>query len=291
VPFSVCKNSLIELVSHQRLNLSFLDECLEAGLPLNSSYDRGRKAEEMSREWLQKKFDFSFPTRSLQVGWKSDGKPAMHNFDLVSEDGEIVAEVKSHQLTKSGNTPSGKISDAYKACLMLEKVNARKKFLILTDSSFYEIFKRCSDGKISKEIEIVLLAERNIEKPKSAESMSLRSKSEQIRKNNFDAFWTELTSWLSNKQRIINWTVDKGEIGVDFEALYAGGNYIIAYPESAGVQRIPWKDFKIIYENWSGYLAGVIPRSHLVHGPLSKSRFTKYVISIIHQYMSYERRI
>lgn len=258
---------------------------------MNSSYERGKKAEEIGKEWLQKKFGFSFSKRNLQIGWKSDGKPAMHNFDFVSGDGQIVAEVKSHQLTRSGNVPSGKISDTYKACLMLEKVSAQKKFLILTDSKFYEIFKRYSDGKISKEIEIVLLANGNIKKPNSVKTMSFRSKSKKLEKTNFDIFWSELTSCLSNKQHIINWTVDKGEIGEDFEALYAGGNYIIAYPKSAGVQKIPKKDFKIIYENWNGYVAGIIPRSHFAHGPIARSRFTKYILSILHQYTSCERRI
>lgn len=258
---------------------------------MNSSYERGAKAEEAGKQWLRKKFGFSFSKRSLQVGWRSDGKPAMHNFDLVSEDGQIVAEVKSHQLTKSGSAPSGKISDTYKACLMLEKVSARKKSLILTDPRFYEIFKRYSDGKISKEIEIVLLAHENVEKPDRAKAMSLRNTSDKFEKTNFDTFWSELTSWLSSKQRITNWTADKGETGEDFEALHAGGNYIVVYPKSAGVQRIPRKDFQIFHENWNGYVAGVIPRSHLVHGPIARSRFTKYTISIVHQYMNYERRI
>jgi len=255
------------------------------GFAMNSSYERGKKAEEVGEEWLQKKFGFSFATRSLQVGWKSDGKPAMHNFDLVSDDGHIVAEVKSHQLTKSGKIPSGKISDTYKACLMLEKVSAQKKFLILTDSKFYEIFKRYSDGKISNEIEIVLTAHRSVEEPNSVKNVSQKQikKSE---KTNFDAFWSKLTSWLSNKRHIINWTVDKGEIGENFEALHAGGNYIILYPKSAWVQKVPKKDFKIIYENWNEYLTRVIPRSYFVHGPIAGSRFTKYIISILHQYLS-----
>lgn len=63
---------------------------------MSSSYERGNKAEKTAREWLQNEFNIPFSKRNLRVGWKSDGKPAMHNFDLVSEDGQIVAEVKSH---------------------------------------------------------------------------------------------------------------------------------------------------------------------------------------------------
>jgi len=262
------------------------------GQTLSSSYERGRKAEEIAKEWLQKKFNVSFSRKNLQVGLRSDGKPAMHNFDFVSEDNQMVAEVKSHQLTKSGNPPSGKISDTYKACFMLEKASARKKLLILTNPKFYEIFKRYSDGKISKEIEIVPLADGSVSNESSGvRVVSLQSKSEKPKKTDFDIFWTKLISWLSHRQHIINWTVKSGEIGEDFEAVHGGGNYIIIYPKSAGVQKVPKNDFRIIYENWNGYVAEAIPRSHFVHGPISKSRFTKYVISIIHQYTNYKRKI
>jgi len=254
---------------------------------MTSSYERGNKAEKMAREWLQNKFNTTFSRRNLQIGWKSDGKPAMHNFDFVSEDGQMIAEVKSHRLTKSGNIPSGKISDTYKACLVLEKVTARKKFLILTDPKFYEVFTRYSDGKISKEIEITLYGGREVsEKSGDVKATLTPCKVEKSEKVDFDTFWSALTSWLSGKKRIVNWTVHSGEIGEGFDAVYISGNYVIVYPRSAVVQRTPKSDFKIMYENWDGYVAGLIPRSHFVNGPIARSRFTKYVISIIHQCLS-----
>jgi len=147
----------------------------------------------------------------------------MHNFDLVSEDNHIVAEVKSHQLTKGGNVPSGKISDTYQACFMLEKVSAKKKLLILTDSRFYEIFRRYSEGKISEEIEIVFLPNRNeAKKPSDVKTMTSQYTLENPKKTDFGIFWSRLTSWLSHRQRIINWTVKSGEIGENFEVVYAG---------------------------------------------------------------------
>lgn len=245
----------------------------------------------MAREWLQNEFNIPFSKRNLRVGWKSDGKPAMHNFDLVSEDGQIVAEVKSHQLTKSGNIQSGKISDAYSACLMLEKATARKKFLVLTDSRFYEIFTHYSDGKISKKIEIVLLANGiAVEKSSHTQETSLSTKIDTSGKVDFATFWSDLTSWLSRKKHIVNWTEHSGEIGESFDVVYTSGNYVIAYPRSAGIQRIPKGDFKIMHENWDGYVAGLIPRSYFVKGRIARSRFTKYVISIIHQYLNGKRR-
>jgi hypothetical protein len=260
---------------------------------MSSSDERGNKAEKMAREWLQNEFNIPFSKRNLRVGWKSDGKPAMHNFDLVSEDGQIVAEVKSHQLTKSGNIPSGKISDTYGACLMLEKATARKKFLVLTDSKFHEIFTHYSNGKISKKIEIVLLANGiALEKPNNTQATPSSTKMNTSGKVDFAAFWSDLTSWLSIKKHIVNWTEHSGEISESFGAVYTGGNYVIAYPGSAGIQRIPKSDFKIMYENWDGYVTGLIPRSYFVKGSgsIARSRFSKYVISIIHQYLSGKRK-
>lgn len=258
---------------------------------MSSSYERGDRAERMARGWLQKEFNISFSRRNLQVGWKSDGKLAMHNFDLVSEDSQIVAEVKSHQLTKGGNIPSGKISDTYNACIMLEKVTAQKKFLVLTDSKFHEIFTRYSDGKISKEIKIVLLASgMTVKEPSKLKAISSPQKIETSKNVNFNTFWSGVASWLSRKKHIVNWTVHSEEIGEGFDAIYGGGNYVIAYPRSGGIQRIPKSDFKVIYENWDGYVAGLIPRSYFVKGPIARSRFTKYVISIIRQYLGGKRR-
>jgi len=252
---------------------------------LSSSYERGRNAEEVAKNWLQDKFSISFSRRNLQVGTKPNRQPAMHNFDLISEDSQIVAEVKSHQLTKGGNIPSGKISDTYQACFMFEKVSAKKKLLILTDSKFYEIFRRYSEGKISKEIEIVLLPYRNeAKKPNSVKTMPSQDTLEKPKKTDFGIFWSELTSWLLHRQCIINWTVKSGEIGENFEAVYAGGDYIIVYPKSAlCVQRVPKNDFKVICEKWDEYVAELIPRSYFVKGPIAHSRFSKYIISTIHQ--------
>jgi hypothetical protein len=102
----------------------------------------------------------------------------------------------------------------------------------------------------------------------------------------FETFWHELTMWLStNKQSIRNWTVYHEETGEDFEADYDGGDYVLAYPDlPAKTQRIPKLDFKLVFENWEGYISGRVKRSEFVHGPIAQSRFTKYTISIIHQY-------
>ena len=125
--------------------------------------------------------------------------------------------MKSHQLTKSGKTLSEKISDAYKACYMLEKIDAKKKSLILTDREFYEMFKRYSDGKISEKIEIILLANKmQARKPCVAKATLPLNKAE---KSNLDLFWLKLTSWLSKKRHITDWTLLRGETGEDFDGI------------------------------------------------------------------------
>lgn len=109
-------------------------------------------------------------------------------------------------------------------------------------------------------------------------------------KTDFETFWREIVVWLSSRQRIItNWTKfhEHEQIGEKFEAEYKNGDYILAYPEPpAKVQRIPKEDFKIIYDKWEEYTKGILPRSYFVHGPIAKSRFTKYTISIIHEYIN-----
>ena len=252
---------------------------------LSSSYERGRKAEDAARHWLERKFGLPFSKRSLQVGFKSDGKPALHSFDLVSEDGQIVVEVKSHQLTRSGKVPSGKISDAYSACLMLEKVAARMKLLVLTDYEFYAIFRRYSDGKIHKGIEMICLADK-CQPPQSETILANSVNKEKEAREDFSIFWSRMTAQLPRKQHIVNWTANKGETGEDFQAGYVSGNYVIVYLDSRRVLKVPMKDFKIVYDNWDDYSSGIVPRSHFVHGPIAESRFTKYTISIIHRYLT-----
>ncbi|NWG10445.1 hypothetical protein HXY33_01650, partial [Candidatus Bathyarchaeota archaeon] len=113
---------------------------------------------------------------------------------------------------------------------------------------------------------------------------------QKAKKTDFGIFWSELTSWLSHRQHIINWTAKSGEIGENFEAVHAGGNYVIVYPKSAlHVQRVPKNDFKIIYEKWDEYAAELIARSYFVKGPIAHTRFSKYIISIIHQYLNSEK--
>ena len=111
--------------------------------------------EEKVRKVLSKRFNAAFKRRKLLIGYKSNGTPKEHEFDLVSLDGEIVGEIKTFTPLKGGGRPSGKIDTTFQACYLLEKVKARRKLLVLTHKEFYKIFKKESDGIVSKEIEIL----------------------------------------------------------------------------------------------------------------------------------------
>ena len=113
--------------------------------------------EEKIRKVLSEKFNTSFKRKKLLIGYKSNDTPKQHEFDLVSLDGDIIGEVKTFTPLKGGGRPSGKIDTTFQACYLLEKVIARRKLLVLTNNEFFKIFKKESDGIVSKEIEILYI--------------------------------------------------------------------------------------------------------------------------------------
>jgi hypothetical protein len=123
------------------------------------NYEKGNAVEQKAAEWLKAKYNVEFDPKALPFGTRIDGTVAFHEFDLVSPDGQIVAEVKAHIKTASGNIPSAKILDTYVACGMLERVSAKTKVLIFTDLSFYQSFLNNSHGRIPRQIEIVCIAD------------------------------------------------------------------------------------------------------------------------------------
>jgi len=98
----------------------------------------------------------------------------------------------------------------------------------------------------------------------------------------FEEFWGKLKSVLRVPQLIRNWTIDNGYLGKgDFEAVCRAGNYIeCAPPEAIYLQRVPKRAFQFLFNNWQDYLSRRIKRSQL----RDESRFTKYTISLLHQY-------
>ena len=103
-----------------------------------------------------------------------------------------------------------------------------------------------------------------------------------LRKKRINKFWIRLINSLEDKQLIRNWTIHSGYLDRgDFTAIYKEGDYIECKALNANYpQKVPKRDFEIMYNNWQKYIERRIRRKDL-H---DKIRFTKYTISMLHQY-------
>jgi hypothetical protein len=126
-----------------------------------SIYEKGNNAEQKNAEWLKDKYGVEFNSKTLPLGRRIDGCVVFHKFDLVSPDNQIVVEIKNHKITASGNISSAKIIDTYVGCGMLDRVLAKTKLLILSDSHFCQSFRKNSQGRIPRQIEIVCISDKN----------------------------------------------------------------------------------------------------------------------------------
>ena len=101
----------------------------------------------------------------------------------------------------------------------------------------------------------------------------------------FENFWNELQIELKTPKKINNWTMKKRAIAEDFTAQVKNEKYITCEIVNGIDQNVPKKDFQLVYDNWEGYLSGKILRSEFCNGKVDTSRFSKYTISIIHQFL------
>jgi len=119
--------------------------------------------EYLLRNFLERMFGVSLKKRKLVIGYDSKNKPQIHEFDIVSDDVNIVGEIKSGR--KSRINYVGALSD----CFLLTRIKARKKLLVLTNKEFYGYFKANSEGVIPDNIEIMLIRPEDLV-PKIAET-------------------------------------------------------------------------------------------------------------------------
>jgi hypothetical protein len=104
--------------------------------------------------WLQKQFGVRF--RRQTVPLTGNGTAGQHQFAAVSEDGKIVASVRSLSGRTTGeNLPSAKIDSSYAEIYYLSLVESEKKLLILTDLEFYRLFRKQSQGMVVRGIDIL----------------------------------------------------------------------------------------------------------------------------------------
>jgi hypothetical protein len=107
--------------------------------------------EQCIRHFLERMFGATLKKRKLVVGYDSRNMPQIHEFDFVSDDMNVVGEIKS------GRNSRGNYARALVDCVYLSRVKSKRKMLVLTDKDFFCYFKEKSEGVIPNSIEIILV--------------------------------------------------------------------------------------------------------------------------------------
>ncbi len=103
------------------------------------------------RRWLEKRYGQEFQTRELPVGRKSNGEEAVYEFDAVSSDGAVAANIST-----AGELKAGQLYKLFYDAYMLHRASATKKLLILTERKVAEDLERRGDGKLPADVETVV---------------------------------------------------------------------------------------------------------------------------------------
>jgi len=102
---------------------------------------------------LQREYGCPFHCRRLTL---STG--GSHEFDAVSEDGQVVASIKAASgRTAGGKNPSGKIKDAEAELYYLTLAPGRERLLVLTDPEFHDIMVRRLSGRLASGLALRLI--------------------------------------------------------------------------------------------------------------------------------------
>ena len=115
-------------------------------LPTKSDEQRVRKI-------LELEFGKALPKKRISLG------NLEHEFDLYSNDREIVGEIKSGK----DLTPNRKKIMPYRFaeicldCLYLMSVESKKKIMVLTNKEMYDVFQWMTEGLSIENVEIRLI--------------------------------------------------------------------------------------------------------------------------------------
>lgn len=105
------------------------------------------------RAQLQAIHGVAFNSRVLRL---STG--GTHEFDAVSEDGSIVASIKSLSAkTRRGKRPAAKYSTCLAELYFLSLVDAPKRVLVLTTPEWHSMFERYIEGRLAPGLTVELL--------------------------------------------------------------------------------------------------------------------------------------
>lgn len=108
--------------------------------------------EQRVREYLEKEFDKKLPKKRMVIGHYT------HEFDLFSQDGTIVGEVKSGKdLDRNGKIKPYRFAELCLDCLYLMSVEAPRKLFVLTNREMFDAFGKMMKGLPIKNVEIRLV--------------------------------------------------------------------------------------------------------------------------------------
>ena len=96
---------------------------------------------------------------------------------------------------------------------------------------------------------------------------------------NFEDMWADIQRRLPVRERIQNWSADKGYTGGRFQIKDVEPSSITIEADGAPVPRqVAKSEFQKIFADWPAYRVGTIRRSAL----RDKSKNTTYILSILH---------
>ncbi len=105
--------------------------------------NQGLEIEEKVKQILQKEFG-RLTKQKLPIGKNKK------EFDLVTDDGQVVIEVKSYKLgnetTKKAGYSTTRKQRLVTACVYLDNINAKRKILALTNKELHEQFRHDMTG-------------------------------------------------------------------------------------------------------------------------------------------------
>ena len=97
----------------------------------------------------------------------------------------------------------------------------------------------------------------------------------------FDIVWSHLQTNLKVGTNIKNWTDLRGYMGDTMRVnAIRSDSIVVDSPSTKNLQVIPKDDFEKVWKNWADYKSQNVSREQL----RDVTRFSKYIISILHWY-------
>jgi len=96
---------------------------------------------------------------------------------------------------------------------------------------------------------------------------------------NFEDLWADIQRRLPVRERIQNWSADKGYTGGRFRITDVEPSSVTIEADGTSIPRqVAKSEFRKIFADWPGYQAGTARRNV----PRDKSKNTAYILSILH---------